>query len=139
MGNQQKDGLWNTPGVAAVLSSLTQEKQLLCGGFTGFLALVVKNLPADAGDSGDAGDVGSTSGLGRSPGRGHGSSLQHSCMENPMDRGAWWAAVHRITKSWPRLKRLSTHTQLCTHFLELFGSFFKIQTQAYHMIQQFYL
>jgi len=39
-------------------------------------------------------------GSGRSPGRQHGNPLQYSCLENPMDRGAWWATVHRITKSW---------------------------------------
>ena len=45
-----------------------------------------------------AGDLGSVSGLGRSPGEGHGNPLQYSCLENPMDRGAWWATVHGITK-----------------------------------------
>ena len=69
------------------------------------VALVVKNLPADAGDTGD---VDSTSGLGRSPGRGHGNSLQHFCMENPMDRGAWWVAVHGVAKSRTGLKGLRT-------------------------------
>ena len=48
----------------------------------------VRNLPANAGD---AGDVGSIPGSGRSPGGGHGNSLQYSCLENPMDRGAWQA------------------------------------------------
>ena len=57
---------------------------------------VVKNLPASEGD---AGDVGSIPGLERSPGGGNGSPLQYSCLENPMDRGAWWAKVHRIAKS----------------------------------------
>ena len=52
------------------------------------LALVVKNPPAN---DGDMKDVGSISGLGRSPGGGHGNPLQYSCLENPMDRGAWWA------------------------------------------------
>ena len=52
--------------------------------------LVVKNPPASAGDMRD---VGSIPGLGRSPGGGHGSPLQHSCLENPRDRGAWWAQV----------------------------------------------
>ena len=61
------------------------------------VALVVKNLPANTGD---ARDVGSIPGLGRSPGGGHGSPLQYSCLENPMDRGAWQATVHRIEKSW---------------------------------------
>ena len=45
------------------------------------------------------GDPGSIPGSGRSPGEGHGNPLQHSCLENPMDRGAWQAAVHGVTKS----------------------------------------
>ena len=49
---------------------------------------------------------------GRSPEGGHGSPLQYSCLGNPTDRGAWWATVHRVTKSQTRLKWLSTHT--CT-------------------------
>ena len=53
--------------------------------------IVVKNPPANAGDPGD---VGSIPGLRRSPGEGHGNPLQCSCLENPMDRGAWWATVH---------------------------------------------
>ena len=55
-----------------------------------------KNPPANAGD---ARDVGSTPGSGRSPGREHGNPLQYSCLENSMDRGAWWATVHGVTKS----------------------------------------
>ena len=54
--------------------------------------------------------MGSIPGLGRSPGRGHGNPLQYSCLENAMDRGAWWPTVHRVTKSWTRLKWLSMHT-----------------------------
>ena len=50
-----------------------------------------------------AGDLGLFSGLGRSPGGGHGNPLQYSCLENPMDRGAWRATVHGVTKSWTRL------------------------------------
>ena len=46
-----------------------------------------------------AGDVGSTPGLGRSPREGNGNSLQYSCLGNPIDRGAWWATVHGVTKS----------------------------------------
>jgi len=53
----------------------------------------VKNLPANAGD---AGDVGSIPGLERSPGRRKGNPLQDSCLENPMDRGAWWATVQKV-------------------------------------------
>ena len=47
-----------------------------------------------------AGDVGSTPGSGRSPGEGNGNPLPYSCLENPMDRGAWWAIVHEVSKSW---------------------------------------
>ena len=56
----------------------------------------VKNLPANAGDVRDMGWI---PGLGRSPGGGHGNPLQDSCLENPMDRGAWQATVHRVAKS----------------------------------------
>ena len=71
------------------------------------VALVVKNLLANAGDIKDAGLIpGSPS----SPGGGHGNPLQYSCLENPMDRGAWWATVHRVAQSRTRLKRLSMHT-----------------------------
>ena len=52
----------------------------------------------DAG-AGDLRDVGLIPGWGRSPGEGGGNPLQYSCLENPMDRGAWWAAVHGVTKS----------------------------------------
>ena len=60
------------------------------------MALVVKTRPANAGDIRDAG---SNPGSGRSPGRGHGNPHQYSCLENPMDRGAWWAAVLRVAQS----------------------------------------
>ena len=60
------------------------------------VALVVKNLLANPGDIKDAGLI---TGLGGSPGGEHGNLHQHSCLENPMDRGAWWATVHRVTKS----------------------------------------
>ena len=49
---------------------------------------------------------------GRSPGGGHGNPLQYSCLENPMDRGTWWAIVPKVAKSRTRLKQLSTHTQI---------------------------
>ena len=61
------------------------------------MALVVKNIAANAGD---IGDMGLTPGWGRSPGGGHGNPLQYSCLENPMDRGTWQTIVHRITKNW---------------------------------------
>ena len=58
---------------------------------------VVKNLPANAGDIRDAGLI---PGSGRFPGGGHGNLLQYSCLENPMDRGAWQVTVHNFRKSW---------------------------------------
>ena len=54
--------------------------------------------------------MGSIPGLERSLGGGHGNPLQYPCLENPMDRGAWRAMVHRVTKTPTRLKGLSTHT-----------------------------
>ena len=54
-------------------------------------------------------DMGSITGSGRSPGGRHGNPLQYSCLENPMDRGAWWVIVHRVTQSWTQLKLLSMH------------------------------
>ena len=57
---------------------------------------------------GDTGDLGSIPGSGRSPGEGHGNLLQYSCLEDPMDRGAWQAAVHRVPQSQTQLKQLST-------------------------------
>ena len=58
---------------------------------------MVKNLPANAGNSG------SIPGSGRSPGEGNGNSVQYSCLENPMDRGVWQATVHEVTNSWTQL------------------------------------
>ena len=65
---------------------------------------MVKNLPATAGD---AGDTGSIPGSGRSPGGGHGNPLQYSCLENPMERGAWWATVQGVTET---TECVHTHT-----------------------------
>ena len=66
------------------------------------MSLAVRN-PAD--DAGDVRNTVSIPGLGRSQGGGgHGNTVQYSCLENPMDRGAWWAIVHRVTKSQTQLK-----------------------------------
>ena len=59
-----------------------------------------------------AGDAGSVPGSGRSPGGGNGKLLQYSCLENPVNRGAWRDTVHRVAKSQTRVKQLSTHTCL---------------------------
>ena len=77
---------------------------------------MVKDPPANAGDIRDAVSV---PGLGRSPGEGNDNPLQYSCLGNPMDRETWQAVVHRATKSWTLLKRLSTHA--CSF---LYGSTF---------------
>ena len=66
--------------------------------------LVVKNLPANEGDTGDADSIPR---LGRSLGGENGNPLQYSCLENPMERGAWWAVVFGVTKSWTWLEPLS--------------------------------
>ena len=84
-------------------------------GFPG--ASVVKDLPANAGE---AGDLGSIPGWGRSPGGGNGNPLQYSCLGNPMDRGARWATVHKVTKSWTWLSNWAhTHTHTHTHSTSL--------------------
>ena len=61
------------------------------------VVLVVQNPPENAED------IGSIPASGRSPRERHGNPLQYSCLENPMNRGAWWAAVHGVAKSWTRL------------------------------------
>ena len=61
------------------------------------MAQVVKNLPASEGDIRDMGYI---PGWGRSPGGGHGNPLQYSCLQNPMDRGAWRTVVERVAKNW---------------------------------------
>ena len=60
----------------------------------------------------DLREVGSIPGWGRSPGEANGNPLQYSCLENPMDRGAWWAIVRRGTKGWTWLRWPSTHTHI---------------------------
>ena len=92
-----------------------EDRQLILGSATDWLCdyefsyltscpsqvvLVVKNLPANAGD---ITGVGSIPELGRSPGEWHGNPLQCSCLENAMDRGEWRAIVHGFTKSWTQL------------------------------------
>ena len=69
---------------------------------------MIKPLSFPGGSDGkesacNASDPGFTSGLGRSPGEGNGTPLQHTCLENPLDRGAWRASVHGVPKSWTRL------------------------------------
>ena len=67
---------------------------------------MVKKLPAKVGDRRDTGLISES---GRPPEGGHGNSLQYSCLENPMDRGAWLGTVHRVTKSQTQQRLLSMH------------------------------
>ena len=69
------------------------------------MAQLVKNSPANAGDTRDTSLI---PGSERSPGEGNGNALQYSCLENSMDRGAWWAIVHGVAKS-------QTQLSVCTH------------------------
>ena len=78
------------------------------------VALVVKNPPANARDTRD---MGSVSGSGRTSGGGHGNPLQYSCLENPMDRGAWRATVHRVARVRHDGSDLAQHT--CNKWIEL--------------------
>ena len=61
----------------------------------------------------NVGDLGSIPGLGRSPGEGNGNPLQYSCLENPMDGGAWGATVHGVAKSRTQLSDFTHFTQNC--------------------------
>ena len=65
----------------------------------------VKNPPAKAGAAKDAGLI---PGLGRSPGKGNGNPIQYSCLENPMDRGTWWATVYGVTKELDMTEQLNS-------------------------------
>ena len=92
---------------------------------------MVKNPPAKAGD---ARDIGSVPGLGRSPGGGNGNPRQYSCLENPMDGGAWGATVHWVAESWPQL---STHTETLNtlgqiHFLGCYEANFTLFSVSNH-------
>ena len=89
------------------MSSGTENQHKSCGASQ--VALLVKNTSANAGATGG---TRSSPGSGKSPGGGYRNPLQYSCLENPMDRGAWGTAVHGIEKSLTWLKRLK-HT--CTH------------------------
>ena len=62
------------------------------------------------------GGLGLIPGLGRSPGEGNGNTVQYSCLQNPMDGGAWWATVHGVTKSWTRLSDLTNFSGTCFQF-----------------------
>ena len=77
-----------------------------------YMCMAGTEVKKPLGNAGDTGDMVSIHGSGRPPGEGNGNRLQRSCRENSMDRGAWPAAVHGVTKSWTWL---STHTHTCMH------------------------
>ena len=88
-----------------------------------------KQLKEFACYAGDTWDPGLIPRSGRSPGGGHGNALQYSCLENPMDRGAWKAAIHRVTQSGTQLKQLSTHSFIHS-FIYLF-IYYRIDSWGY--------
>ena len=81
------------------------------------MALVTKNPSANAGDLREENLI---PGSERSPGRGYGNPLQYSCLENPMDRGAWQATVLRVAQGRTHLKQLNTHTDIYRLFFFFF-------------------
>ena len=94
---------------------------------------MVKNLSASAGD---LRDVGLIPGLGRSPGGGHGNPLQNSCLENLIERGAWWATVYGVTQSRTCLKQLSMHA--CIGKKVFKKLFFSLENNLMYLFFKFY-
>ena len=92
---------WTTSEVSVEISrdNISESALRLVGdcprGGPSQVALVIKNLPVNAGDAGVRDSV---PGLGRSRGGGHGSPLQYPFLDNPVDRGAWWAVLHRVSE-----------------------------------------
>ena len=106
---------WQGKALSRIFSNTTVQKHQIFGAASR-VVLLVKDPPANAGDIRDAVSV---PGLGRSPGEGNDNPLQYSCLGNPMDRETWQAVVHRATKSWTLLKRLSTHARSFLYGLTL--------------------
>ena len=102
----QREGTVRTTAQSALMATL----HLVTSGLSSVILVVLSpvNQGSPRGSGGkepacNAGDLGSIPGLGRSPGEGNGNPLQYSCLENPMDREAWRAAVHGVTKSQTQL------------------------------------
>ena len=94
----------------------------ICTEWASQVALAVKNPPANAGDVRDTDLI---PGSGRSSGGGHSNPLQYSCLENPMDRGAWRATVHGVTQR---------PTRLNTYVLNKLLDFLFISTYLFHIL-----
>ena len=89
---------------------------------SGSVALLKEDFPGGSDGKAtayNAGDLGSIPGSGSSPGDANGSPLQYSCLENLMDRGVWWATVHKVAQSQTWLKWLNTHTYTHTQVVEI--------------------
>ena len=84
---------------------------------------MIKNLPASAGNLRDTCSI---TGLGRFPRGGHGNPLQFSCLENPMNRGAWCATTHMVIKSWMWLRWINMHTVV-------YAPIFSVRNKAYNL------
>ena len=82
-----------------------ETKELYTENYKTLTSLVAQTVKASGYNVGDLGFI---PGLGRSPGEGNGNPLQYSCLENPMDRGAWWAAVHGVAKTRTRLSNFTS-------------------------------
>ena len=83
------------------------------------------------GSACNVGDPGSIPRLGRFPGEGNGNSFQYSCLENPMDGGAWWATVHGVAKSWTRLSDFTFTPLLTSNELSSQESFPDFENEEY--------
>ena len=92
------------------MSSLNQFYEGVCKISTYWVNIGPSLVSEVKASASNVGDLGSIPGLGRSPGEGNGNPLQYSCLENPMDKGAWQSAVRGVTKTWTRLKWLSMYT-----------------------------
>ena len=75
-------------------------------------------------------------GLGRSPGEGNGTPLQYSCLENPMEGGAWWTAVYGVAQSWTRLKRLSSSSSSMLKIIGNFYTYNEVFVEEHYLIWQ---
>ena len=84
--------------------------------------MIIMGFPGSSDSKASAynvGDLGSIPGSGRSPGEGNGNPLQYSCLENPMDQGAWWATVHGVAKNQTRLSDFTSLHFTPLHFTSL--------------------
>ena len=99
--------------------------------------VVFKKKKKTPASTGDLRDLGSILGSGRSPEGGQGNPLQHSFLENPLDRGGWWATVHRVTESWTHLRDLACVTHMWN--LKDYTNEFTYETETDVQIQRTHL